>query len=37
MGFSWFMEDEPTATPELVVANGGVIFGDEDDDEEENL
>ena len=36
-GFSWFVEDEPTATPEPVVANGGVIFGDEDDDEEENL
>ena len=32
------MEDEPTTTPdEPVVANGGVIFGDKDDAEEENL
>jgi hypothetical protein len=31
------VEDESTATPEPVVADGGVIFGDEDDDEEENL
>lgn len=30
-------EDEPTATPEPVVADGGVIFGDEDDDGNENL
>jgi hypothetical protein len=36
-GFSWFVEYEPTATPELVISDEGVIFGDEDDDEEENL
>ena len=37
-GYSWFEEDEPTADePEPVVAEGGVIFGDEDDDDEENL
>jgi hypothetical protein len=40
-GYSWFEDDEPTdeptAEPETVVAEGGVIFGDEDDDDEENL
>ncbi len=30
-GYSWFVEDKPTAEAEPVVAEGGVIFLDEEE------
>jgi hypothetical protein len=36
-GYSWFEEDEPTAEPEPVVAEGGDIFGDKYDDDVEDF
>jgi hypothetical protein len=36
-GYSWFEKDKPTAEPEPVVAEGGDIFGDEYDNDVEDL